>query len=87
VISGFVLGGVIPLYMMLLGQRMGPDRLGRAMGLSNLVMLPVMAGAVLLAASDFETDGGYGLSLQVFSVGLLSAIGCLLMSDRSARRR
>jgi len=85
VVSGFMLGGVIPLYMMLMGQRMGPDGLGRAMGLSNFVMLPVMAGAVLLAASNYERDGSYGLSLIVFSVGLLSAIGCLLMSNWSAR--
>ncbi len=87
VVSGFVLGGVIPLYMMLLGQRMGANALGRAMGLSNLVMLPVMAGAILLAASNYEAEGGYGLALCVFSIGLLAAIGCLLASNRSARRQ
>ncbi|MCP4908223.1 MAG: MFS transporter [bacterium] len=87
VVSGFVIGGVIPLYMLLLGQRMGPDSLGRAMGLSNLVMLPVMAGAVLLAASNFEAEGGYGFSLLVFSAGLLAAIGCLFASNWSLRTR
>jgi predicted MFS family arabinose efflux permease len=87
VLSGFTLGGVIPLYMMLLGKRMGPDVLGRAMGLSNLVMLPVMAGAVLLAASNYEARGGYGMALSIFSIGFLLAIGCLLMSNRSTRTR
>jgi len=87
VVSGFMLGGVIPLYMMLIGQRMGPDALGRAMGLSNLVMLPVMAGAVLLAASNYEAEGSYEMSLLVFSVGFLAAIGCLLISNWSTRTR
>lgn len=87
VVSGFMLSGVIPLYMMLVGQRLGPNALGRAMGFSNLMMLPVMAGAVLLAASNYESSGGYGFALVVFSIGLLSAIGCLWMSNWSARRR
>ena len=73
--------------MMLIGQRMGPDALGRAMGLSNLVMLPVMAGAVLLAASNYEAEGSYEMSLLVFSVGFLAAIGCLLISNWSTRTR
>ena len=87
VIVGFALGGVVPLYMMLLGARMGPDSLGRAMGLSNLVMLPIMAGAVLLAASNFEAEGSYGLATLIFSIGLLASIGCLFLSNRSARAR
>lgn len=87
VVAGFAFGGVIPLYMMLLGARMGPDALGRAMGLSNLVMLPIMAGSVLLAASNYEAEGSYGLATFVFSIGLLASIGCLFISNRSARPR
>ena len=87
VVAGFAFGGVIPLYMMLLGQRMGPDALGRAMGLSNMVMLPIMAGSVLLAASSYETSGSYSVALSVFSIGLLMAIGSLLLSNWSARAR
>lgn len=54
---GFLSGGLIPLYLLMLGRRMGPDALGRAMGLSNVVMLPVMSGAVLLAAAVYERTG------------------------------
>jgi MFS family permease len=86
-IAGFAFGGVIPLYMLLLGQRMGPDALGRAMGLSNLVMLPVMAGAVLLAAANFESSGSYEGALVVFSIGMIASIGCLIGSNWSTRRR
>ncbi len=87
VVAGFAFGGVVPLYMMLLGARMGPDSLGRAMGLSNLVMLPIMAGAVLLAASNYEAEGSYGLATFVFSIGLMASIGCLFLSNRSALAR
>jgi len=82
---GFSFGGVIPLYMLLLGQRMGPDALGRAMGLSNLFMLPAVFGAVLLAASVFESTGGYKSALLVFAVGMVISIGCLVGSNRSVR--
>lgn len=83
--AGFVMGGVIPLFMMLLGQRMGPDALGRAMGLSNLVMLPIMAGVVLFAAADFEASGGYRSALTVYAIGFLLAIGCLLISNAKVK--
>ena len=86
VVFGFAFGGTIPLYMLLLGRRLGPDAMGRAMGLSNMMMLPVMAGSVLLAASSFETTGGYAGALSVFSLALIGAIGCLLGSNWSARK-
>ncbi|MAG33547.1 MAG: hypothetical protein CL908_21935 [Deltaproteobacteria bacterium] len=84
---GFLVGGMIPLYMVLLGRRMGADALGRAMGLSNLVMLPLMSLAVMIAAADFERAGHYSVSLAVFSVCLIAAIVCVLGSERSARSR
>ena len=87
VVSGFLMGGVIPLFMLLLGKRMGPDAIGRAVGFSNLLMLPVIASVVILAASDFERTGGYATVLGVCSIGLLAAIGCLLMSNWSVRAR
>ena len=86
VMFGFSFGGIIPLYMMLLGARMGPDAFGRAMGLSNLMMLPVVFGSVMLAASVFEATGGYSSALTVFAVGLLLAIGCLFGSNWSAQK-
>lgn len=84
---GFAAGGFVPLYMMLLGSRVGPDSVGRAMGFSTLLMLPVMAGSVLLAAALFEADGSYVRSVIVFSLGMVAAIACLLGSNWSAARR
>ena len=85
-LGGFATGGMIPLYMLLLGRRMGPDAMGRAMGLSNLLMLPVMAMVVLSAAEVFESSGTYASVLSVFAVGMLLAIGCLFGSSWDARR-
>ncbi|MEM9175958.1 MAG: MFS transporter [Myxococcota bacterium] len=86
-VVGFASSGMIPLYMVLLGRRLGPDAMGRAMGLSNLLMLPVMAGVVLVAAAIFESTGHYQAPLALFSVGLLASIGFLVGSNRDAARR
>lgn len=85
IVSGFAMGGMVPLYMMLLGRRMGPYAMGRAMGLSNLLMLPVMAASVLYAASVFEATDGYASALVVFSFVLVLAVGCLFGSNWQAR--
>lgn len=87
VVFGFASSGMIPLYMVLLGQRLGADAIGRSVGLSNLLMLPVMAGSVLFAASAFESSGSYAGALVVFAAGVLASIGCLLGSNREAARR
>jgi len=80
---GMVVGGLIPLYMALLGKRLAPQILGRAMGLSNLVMLPVMAISTIGAALIYESQGSYQPAALVFSGGLLVAIASLLLSNRS----
>jgi len=56
------------------------------MGMSNLVMLPVMAVATVSAASIYERDGSYDRAAMFFSLGMLVAIGSLLLSNRSAAR-
>jgi predicted MFS family arabinose efflux permease len=84
---GFVAGGLIPLYMVFLGQRLEAEILGRAMGMSNLVMLPVMAFAAILAASIYESHGNYARAAAIFSLGMLASIGSLLLSNRSAAKR
>jgi MFS family permease len=76
--GGFAVGGVLPLYLMLLGLRVGPDALGRSIGLSNLMMLPVMSVAVLFAAAVFEAQASYAPVLWVFAVGLFGSLICLL---------
>lgn len=87
VVVGFMTGGMIPLFMMLLGARFEPQILGRAMGMSNLVMLPVMACTAILAASIYESRGSYDRAAMIFAAGVLLAIVSLMFSNRSAARR
>ena len=84
-LAGFSMGGIIPLYMMLLGKSIGPESLGRAMGMSNLLMLPVMSAAVMIAAALFESNGNYRFALAIFAFTLLGGIFCLLGAHRSSR--
>ncbi|MFK7894924.1 MAG: MFS transporter [Myxococcota bacterium] len=81
---GFMTGGMIPLFLVFLGKRMGPEAFGRAMGLSNLLMLPVMAVSVVIAARFFEAQGNYVGALRIFAVMVLFAIVCVFGSKRSA---
>ena len=69
---------------MLLGQELGPLVPGRAMGLSNLLMLPVMAASVLFSAAVYEESGNYDHAVTVLAIGMLAAIGCLYGSSRSS---
>ena len=73
--------------MLLLGQRLEPQILGRAMGMSNVIMLPVMAIAAIVAASSYESQGNYERAAMIFAIGMLTAIGMLMLSNRSERRQ
>jgi len=81
---GFLFGALLPLFMMLLGQELGPAVIGRAMALSNLLMLPVMAASVLFSAAVYEEQGNYDRAVIVLAIGLLVAIGCVYGSVRTS---
>lgn len=86
ILFGFATGGLVPLYMTLLQDRLEPQILGRAMGISNILMLPAMALTVLLAAAIYEADGSYAWATVVLALGLVGAVACLFLSNRSARK-
>lgn len=86
VVSGLISGGLIPLYILLLGRRVGASAFSRALGVSNLMMLPAMASAVLVSAYCFEREGSYQWALVLLAVGNLAAIGSLLASNRAFHR-
>lgn len=86
-ILGFVTGGAIPLYTMLLGQRVATESFGKAMGVSNLFVLPAMALAVLGAAGLFERQGHYSTALMLLAVGLVWALISAVISNRLAENR
>lgn len=81
-IAGFAMGGAIPLYSMLLSQRMHANEFGKAMGVSNLFILPVMALAVLSSASLYERYANYELALLFLTALLCVSLFCLWVSGR-----
>lgn len=87
ILFGFLTGGFVPLYMALLRTRLEPQILGRAMGISNILMLPAMAVTVMTAAALFESEGGYARTVVLLSSGLMIAVGFLFLSNRMARAR
>ncbi|MEZ4333410.1 MAG: MFS transporter [Myxococcota bacterium] len=82
VLSGLASGGLIPLFLLLLGRRVEPAVFSRAFSVSNLLMLPVLAGAALVAAGGFERQGHYGGALVILAAGHGLAIGLLVASNR-----
>lgn len=66
VFFGMSTGGFIPVYTVILARRFGPESLGRAMGLTNLFMLPVSAASGPAAAAVFDATGSYDLALFAF---------------------
>ncbi len=84
IFSGLISGGLIPLFILLIGRRVAPAAFSRALGLANVLMLPVLAVAVLVAAACFERQGSYQWALVLLAAGHVAAIACLLASNRSA---
>ncbi|MFK8021014.1 MAG: MFS transporter [Pseudomonadales bacterium] len=79
---GFVTGGAIPLYTMLLGERVATENFGKAMGVSNLFVLPTMAFAVITCSQIVEKNQSYSEALLVLIVVLFLAFLCLLRSNQ-----
>lgn len=80
--AGFLSGGLVPLFLLLLASRIAAASFSRALAVSNLLMLPAMSASVLLAARDFEWSGNYQRALVGLAAGHLVAIACLLGSNR-----
>lgn len=87
ILSGLISGGLVPLYLLLLGRRVDGAAFSRALGLSNVLMLPAVAGAVLLSAYCFERQGSYQWALVGLAAGYLVALASLVASNRSGATR
>jgi predicted MFS family arabinose efflux permease len=73
---GMTTGGFIPVYTMIVARRFGPESIGRAMGLTNLFMLPVSAASGPAAAAVFDATGSYAAALFAFvGIFVLALLG------------
>ena len=66
VASGFAVGGTLPLWGALAGAAFGRATIGSAMGLMNLLMLPVSIAGAPIAAHIFDRTGSYQLAFTIF---------------------
>lgn len=70
--SGFAVGGTLPLWGALTGAAFGRATIGSAMGLMNLLMLPVSIAGAPVAAHIFDRTGSYQLAFTSF-------VGCFAL--------
>lgn len=79
IVAGMVSGGVLPVYGHLLAERFGAGALGRAMGLSNVALLPFGFGLPILGGALRDATGSYQSMLAVCAGLLCVGIGVLAL--------
>ena len=60
---GLSTGGMFPLWSIIVGQQFGVRSFGKALGLTNLVMVPLTASASPLAGLAYDRTGGYDAAI------------------------
>lgn len=78
VAAGFAVGGTLPLWGALTGAAFGRATIGSAMGLTNLIMLPVSIAGAPIAAHLHDRTGSYQLAFTTF-IGCF-AVGALAIA-------
>ena len=64
--AGVSVGGITPLWAVLTGAVYGRDAFGRAMGLTNMLMVPFSVAGAPIAAYVFDRTGSYGAGFAGF---------------------
>ena len=65
-VFGLGMGGLIPIWGVLLGASFGRHRFGRVMGLMSVFMLPIQMVGVPFAGYMFDLNGSYTVVFQTF---------------------
>ncbi|MFN2098472.1 MFS transporter [Altererythrobacter sp. MF3-039] len=60
---GLSTGGMLPLWGLIVAQHFGEASYGKALGLTNLAMVPVTASASPLAGWSYDQTGGYSAAI------------------------
>lgn len=74
---GFGMGGIAPLWRLLVGEVFGRRSFGRVMGLMNPCMLPIRAAGVPFAGYVFDQMGNYTIAFRTF-LGLYFVAACMV---------
>lgn len=78
VAAGFAVGGTLPLWGALTGAAFGRASIGSAMGLTNLLMLPVSIAGAPIAAHLYDRTGSYQLAFTTFIASF--AVGAIAIA-------
>ncbi|OCC23638.1 hypothetical protein MB02_10745 [Croceicoccus estronivorus] len=78
IFSGPAVGGVMPLWAMIVGRRFGVLALGGAMGLMSAVMLPLNLLGLHIVGSAFDATGSYTPAFEQFLLVLAFAAAAIL---------
>lgn len=76
---GFMQGGVVPLWSLVLAREYGPDNMGRSMGLMGFVIMPFTLAAAPLFGWVYDTLGSYNPVLLGYVVLLCVTCGLIAM--------
>ena len=80
---GLSTGGMLPLWSLIVGQYFGEASFGRALGLTNLAMVPLTAAASPLAGWAHDRTGSYDAAIWGSIAGLAVATVLLLFLPQS----
>ena len=86
-LSGPALGGVVPLWTVIVGRRFGLAQMGRAMGVMSSAIMPLNLLALYLVGSLFDATGSYVAAFELFAFGLGIAAAAILPVRGLARPR
>ncbi len=82
---GLATGGMLPMWSLIVAEQLGEAGFGRAMGLTNLCMVPLTASASPLAGWVFDTTGSYhGVILSSMAVLTLAALLVVALKPQKA---
>lgn len=80
---GLATGGMLPMWSLIVAEQLGEAGFGRAMGLTNLFMVPLTASAAPLAGWAFDTTGSYqGVILASMAVLAVAALLVLALKPQ-----
>jgi MFS family permease len=77
---GLATGGMLPLWGLIVAEQFGPGSFGRALGLTNLMMVPLTAAASPVAGWTFDRTGSYdgvilgSIALLALAAGLVALL-------------
>jgi predicted MFS family arabinose efflux permease len=81
---GLMGGAMMPVYSQLLAQRFGAASLGKAMGLSNLFLLPFGFGLPMIGGALRDSQGSYSGMIALCAGMLACALIVLFFCPREA---